>query len=141
MRAGAKIWIACAWAVIALCLLSVGRVADAPREGQYSQIAVDESDAAGDVSTCVLSTPYDDDLQAKREANRWAMPSTAITLQGVAGRTSPTDVLHRLLRMYGLLPHAPQSTLTYTGDGAEQIVLSKRFHTGYYIYHRCQLRC
>lgn len=141
MRAGAKIWIACAWAVIALCLLSVGRVADAPREGQYPQTTVAEPNGAGGINTCMLSTPYDDDLQAKREANRWAMPSTAITLQGMAWRTSPTDVLQRLLRMYGLLPYASQSALAYSDDGAEQIVLSKRFHTGYYIYHRCQLRC
>ena len=141
MRAGAKIWIAYAWAVIALCLLSVGRVAEAPSAGPCVASLCTEPVAASDASAYMLSTPYEDDLQARHEANRWAMPSTAITLQGVAWRTSPTDVLHRLLRMYGLLLHAPQSTLTYSGDGAEQIVLSKRFHTGYYIYHRCQLRC
>ena len=141
MRASAKIWIACAWAVIALCLLSVGRVAEAPSAGPCVASLCTEPVAASDASTCMLSTPYDDDLQARHEANRWAMPSTAITLQGVAGRTSPTDVLHRLFRMYGLLAHASQSTPTYSCDGAKQIVLSKRFHTGYYIYHRCQLRC
>ena len=141
MRAGAKIWMACAWAVIALCLLSVGRVAESPSARPCVASLCTEPVAASDASACMLSTPYDDDLQARHEANRWAMPSTAITLQGLAWRTSPTDVLHRLLRMYGLLPHASQSTPTYSGDGAEQIVLSKRFHTGYYIYHRCQLRC
>ena len=139
MRAGTKIGVTCAWVVLVLCLLFVGRVTDAQPVAQ--QASVNESVTTRCESSFLLCNPYDDDLQAKREANRWAIPSAGITLQGVAGRVLTTDVVQRVLRLYGLLQHAPLDVLSFLCDGAEHIVLSKRFHTGYYIYHRCQMRC
>lgn len=141
MRAGAIKWIFPVWAVMVLCLLSVGRVADTPFAGLCTQTTVDETAAACDASIYRLRSPYHDDLQAKRDANRWAMPSTALSLQGIVWRTSVTDVVQRLMRMCGLLPYAPCGASYCSYDGVEQTVFSKRFHTGYYIYHRCQLRC
>lgn len=141
MRAGAIKWILFVWVVMVPCLLSAGRVADAPSAEQYALVSMAESATESGSDVYTLNSPYDDDLQAKREANRWAIPSTSLTLQGTAGQTSSTDVVQRLLRMCGLLLHASDSVLSYSCDGAEQIVLFKRFHIGYYIYHHCQLRC
>lgn len=139
MWADTKKRTACAWAILMLCLLFMGRASDAL--STMRQSSVDKSVTTCCESLFMLSNPYDDDLQAKREANRWAMPSAGVTLQGMTGRISPTDVLQRVLRLYGLLQCASNNALSYSRDRAEHIVLSKRFHIGYYIYHRCQMRC
>ena len=84
----------------------------------------------------------DDMLRAAREMGRWAMPSASITLQGTAGRVvSLHTAWQRVVRMLGALLTGEASCCNGLTEALHHILSTKRFHAGYYIYYRCQMRC
>ena len=92
---------------------------------------------------CATVCEKDNDmLRATHEMGCWAIPSTSVTLQGAAGRMlSVGKTLQRISRVYNVL-YVDESRHANEQDGALcHALLTKRFHTGYYIYYRCQMRC
>jgi hypothetical protein len=84
----------------------------------------------------------DDMLRAAREMGRWAMPSASITLQGTAGRVvSLHTAWQRVVRMLGALLTGEASCCNGLTEALHHTLSTKRFHAGYYIYYRCQMRC
>ena len=92
---------------------------------------------------CATVCEKDNDmLRATHEMGCWAIPSTSVTLQGAAGRMlSVGKTLQRISRVYNAI-NVDESRHANEQDGALcHALLTKRFHTGYYIYYRCQMRC
>ena len=84
----------------------------------------------------------DDMLHAAREMGQWAIPSASVTLQGTAGRAiSLHTALQRVTRMLGALLTSEASCSTGPTEALHHTLSTKRFHAGYYIYYRCQMRC
>lgn len=104
--------------------------------------------AAGTVLTtpdipCVAVCEKDNDkLRAMEEAGQWGLPSTSVTLQGTASRTLTVhEGMQRIGRTYGIAcPNGAIFTHTMM-EGVHHTLSTKRFHIGYYIYYRCQMRC
>ena len=84
----------------------------------------------------------DDMLHAAREMGQWAMPSASVTLQGTAGRVvSLHTAWQRVVRMLGALLTGEASCCNGLTEALHHTLSTKRFHAGYYIYYRCQMRC
>ena len=84
----------------------------------------------------------DDMLRAAREMGQWAMPSASVTLQGTAGRVvSLHTAWQRVVRMLGTLLTGETSCSNGLTEALHHTLSTKRFHAGYYIYYRCQMRC
>ena len=83
-----------------------------------------------------------DQLDAAREMGMWAMPSQALSLQGATGRVvSLHTAWQRVVRMLGALLTGEASCCNGLTEALHHILSTKRFHAGYYIYYRCQMRC
>lgn len=84
----------------------------------------------------------DDMLHATREMGQWAIPSASVTLQGTAGRVVTLHTaLQRVVRMLGAILNSEASCSTGPTEALHHTLSTKRFHAGYYIYYRCQMRC
>ena len=84
----------------------------------------------------------DDMLHAAREMGQWAMPSASVTLQGTAGRAiSLHTAWQRATRMLAALLTGEAPCSTGPTEALHHTLSTKRFHAGYYIYYRCQMRC
>ena len=84
----------------------------------------------------------DDMLRATREMGQWAMPSASVTLQGTAGRVvSLHTAWQRVVRMLGALLTGEAPCSNGLTEELHHTLSTKRFHAGYYIYYRCQMRC
>lgn len=95
-----------------------------------------------EVACVSLVEKEDDMLRAAREMGQWAMPSASVTLQGTAGRVlSLHTALQRVIRMLGALLTGEASCSNGLTEALHHTLSTKRFHAGYYIYYRCQMRC
>ena len=84
----------------------------------------------------------DDMLHATREMGQWAIPSASVTLQGTAGRAiSLHTAWQRATRMLAALLTGETPCSTGPTEALHHTLSTKRFHAGYYIYYRCQMRC
>ena len=94
-------------------------------------------------ATCTaLVEKESDQLDAAREMGMWAMPSQVLSLQGTAGRVgSLHTALQRVVRMLGALLTGESSCSNGPTEALHHTLLTKRFHAGYYLYFRCQMRC
>ena len=130
-------WILC-MAMALLCLV-LGRVdavsADHTPSATLSYEVSDDACAS-------LVEKEDDMLHAAREMGQWAMPSASVTLQGTAGRVvSLHTAWQRVVRMLGALLTGEASCCNGLTEALHHTLSTKRFHAGYYIYYRCQMRC
>ena len=130
-------------ATMLLCLVVCG--VDAATTGNVSvptteNVAImhDECEA-----TCAsLVEKESDQLNAAREMGMWAMPSQALSLQGATGRVvSLHTAWQRVVRMLGALLTGEASCCNGLTEALHHTLSTKRFHAGYYIYYRCQMRC
>ncbi len=81
-------------------------------------------------------------LHAVREMGQWGIPSASITMQGAAGRVlTLSEALQRINRLLGALFTNELSCSNGLTEALRHTLLTKRFHSGYYIYYRCQMRC
>ena len=134
-------WILC-MAMALLCLVQ-GR-ADAV-SADHTPSATLSCEVSGDIcdDACAsLIEKEDDMLHAAREMGQWAMPSASVTLQGTAGRAiSLHTAWQRATRMLAALLTSEASCSTGPTEALHHTLSTKRFHAGYYIYYRCQMRC
>ena len=94
-------------------------------------------------ATCAsLIEKESDQLNAAREMGMWAMPSQAFSLQGATGRVvSLHTAWQRVTRMLAALLTGEASCCNGLTEALHHTLSTKRFHAGYYIYYRCQMRC
>ena len=130
-------WILC-MAMVLLCTML----------GHVDAVSVDHipsstlSCEVSDDDCASLIEKEDDMLRAAREMGQWAMPSASVTLQGTAGRVvSLHTAWQRVVRMLGALLTGETSCSNGLTEALHHTLSTKRFHAGYYIYYRCQMRC
>ena len=130
-------WILC-MAMALLCLVL----------GHVDAVSADHTPSAtlscevSDDACASLIEKEDDMLRAAREMGQWAMPSASVTLQGTAGRVvSLHTAWQRVVRMLGALLTGEASCCNGLTEALHHTLSTKRFHAGYYIYYRCQMRC
>ena len=116
--------------------------------GHVDAVSADHTPSAtlsyevSDDACASLIEKEDDMLRAAREMGQWAMPSASVTLQGTAGRVvSLHTVWQRVVRMLGALLTGEASCCNGPTEALHHTLSTKRFHAGYYIYYRCQMRC
>ena len=98
-------------------------------------------EVSGDACASLIEKE-DDMLHATREMGQLAMPSASVTLQGTAGRVvSLHTALQRVTRMLAALLTGETPCSTGLTEALHHTLSTKRFHAGYYIYYRCQMRC
>lgn len=134
-------WILC-MAMVLLCMV-LGHVDAVSADSTPSAIL--SCEVSGDIcdEACAsLIEKEDDMLHAAREMGMWAMPSQALSLQGTAGRAiSLHTTWQRATRMLAALLTSEASCSTGPTEALHHTLSTKRFHAGYYIYYRCQMRC
>ena len=130
-------WILC-MAMVLLCTIL----------GHVDTVSADHTPSAtpsyevSDEACASLIEKEDDMLRAAREMGQWAMPSASVTLQGTAGRVvSLHTAWQRVVRMLGALLTGEASCCNGLTEALHHTLSTKRFHAGYYIYYRCQMRC
>ena len=130
-------WILC-MAMVLLCTML----------GHVDAVSADHTPSAtlsyevSDDACASLIEKEDDMLRAAREMGQWAMPSASVTLQGTAGRVvSLHTAWQRVVRMLGALLTGEASCSNGLTEALHHTLSTKRFHAGYYIYYRCQMRC
>lgn len=83
-----------------------------------------------------------DMLNAIREMGQWGIPSSSVALQGSVEQFPVFySVFQRALRACTI---RCASNLSFDGELTESLsstVSTKRFHSGYYLHYRCQMRC
>ena len=116
--------------------------------GHVDAVSADHTPSAtlsyevSDDACASLIEKEDDMLRAAREMGQWAMPSASVTLQGTAGRVvSLHTAWQRVVRMLGALLTGEASCSNGRTEALHHTLSTKRFHAGYYIYYRCQMRC
>ena len=125
-------------AAMLLCLVVCS--ADAV-SADNTQVAIPSCEVSGDACAALIEKE-NDMLHAAREMGQWAMPSASVTLQGTAGRVvSLHTAWQRATRMLGALLTSEASCSTGPTEALHHTLSTKRFHAGYYIYYRCQMRC
>ena len=130
-------WILC-MAMALLCMV-LGHV-DA-HSADSTPSATLSCEVSGDACASLVEKESDQ-LNAAREMGMWAMPSQALSLQGTAGRVvSLHTAWQRVTRMLGALLTSEASCSTGPTEALHHTLSTKRFHAGYYIYYRCQMRC
>ena len=130
-------WIACISALLLLCIVSSDKHAEQSvlATPQHAYVAEEISNDA------VLSDPESDLFAHLHETNRWGLSSTTLQLQAPIGRTlsfSTTSLRIIRMAMAYLCGHTTTEHLNYAQC---HTIASIRFHIGYFIYHRCQMRC
>ena len=125
-------------AMVLLCMV-LGHV-DAV-SADNTQVVIPSCEVSGDACASLIEKE-DDMLHATREMGQWAIPSASVTLQGTAGRVVTLHTaLQRVTRMLGALLTSEASCSTGPTEALHHTLSTKRFHAGYYIYYRCQMRC
>ena len=125
-------------AAMLLCLVVCS--ADAV-SADHTPSATLSCEVSGDACASLIEKE-DDMLHATREMGQWAIPSASVTLQGTAGRVvSLHTALQRATRMLAALLTGETPCSTGLTEALHHTLSTKRFHAGYYIYYRCQMRC
>lgn len=97
---------------------------------------------SSDIPNASLEEKEDDMLRAVREMGKWGIPSASITLQGATGRVPAiSKAMQRISRQLNVLLMGDLSNRNGFAGTLYHTLSSKRFHSGYYIYYRCQMRC
>ena len=116
--------------------------------GRVDAVSADSTPSAtlsyevSDDACASLIEKEDDMLRAAREMGQWAIPSASITLQGTAGRVVTLHTaLQRVVRMLSAILNSEASCCNGLTEALHHTLSTKRFHAGYYIYYRCQMRC
>ena len=125
-------------AMVLLCMV-LGHV-DAV-SADNTQVVIPSCEVSGDACASLIEKE-DDMLHAAREMGQWAIPSASVTLQGTAGRAiSLHTAWQRATRMLAALLTGETPCSTGPTEALRHTLSTKRFHAGYYIYYRCQMRC
>ena len=132
-------WIACISALLLLCIVST----DQPMMGSgQSAVAHRGYTVGGDASDdAVIGSPENDIFTYHLSTNRWGLSSNTLHLRTSAGRSiSSGNPLQRISREAIVCLCANTAAISLNHAQCHTIA-SIRFHIGYFIYHRCQMRC
>lgn len=131
-------WMSCIVALLLLCVAS----SDKPvMESEQAAVTLCEYVAEETSSDAVVSAPENDILTHLHETNRFGLSSNTLHLRTSAGRSfSSGNPLQRTVRE--VIVYLCGNTATKGLNHAQRhTIASIRFHIGYFIYHRCQMRC
>ena len=131
-------WIACIVALLLLCVAS----SDKPvMESEQAAATLCEYVAGETSIDAVVSAPENDILTHLHETNRFGLSSNTLHLRTSVGRSfSSGNPLQRTVRE--AIVNLCGNTATKSLNHAQcHTIASIRFHIGYFIYHRCQMRC
>ena len=133
-------WIACIATFLLLCIMSSDKpMRIAERSVQATPLCVYVTEGASD--DAVISSPEDDIYTHQLNTNRWGLSSNTLHLRVPAGRTlSLSNLTQRVIRMALACLCGHIATAQHHAAQGHTIA-SIRFHIGYFIYHRCQMRC
>ena len=129
-------WIACIAALLLLCFVNSDKCSErsASATSHCAYVAENISDDA------IISTPENDIFAHQLNSNRWGLSSNTLHLRVTTGRTlSFSHLSQRVVRM--ALAYLCGYTTELLNDAQCHTIASIRFHIGYFIYHRCQMRC
>ena len=129
-------------AAVMLCFV----LAFMPAEGAHAMAQVPEAEEVTnhvcEDSCAMLRTTDDDRPKAAHEMDQWGLPSTLVNLQGAAGRgLTLGQTLQRIGGANGLFCAGTVACANKLPERVGHIVSAKQFHSGYYLYYRCQMRC
>ena len=130
-------------AAMLLCM-AVCRVDAAVADGTPVQTAaaVGSVHEECDVACASISEKEDDMQHAAREMGQWGIPSASVTLHGAIGRVVTLNMpWQRISRIVSALWAGEPSYSSGQAEALHHMLSTKRFHAGYYIYYRCQMRC
>lgn len=131
--------IACVAALLLLCFTyadrSVGSVPDSSQS--LSSTHAVSLHTEGDAT---FSAPGADLLDIIHETNRVALPSSPIHLYASWRTLHWGDTLLRMIRLVAI-GNGRQSIVENIMASQCHEISSLRFRIGYFIYHRCQMRC
>lgn len=133
-------WIACIATLLLLCIVSSDRpemgAEQAPLPASQCSFVAEET-----ASSAILSNPESDIFSHLYETNRWGLSSNTLHLRVPAGRTlSFSNLSQRIIRMAMAYLYG-DTTIEQLNYAQCHTIASIRFHIGYFIYHRCQMRC
>lgn len=132
--------IACIATLLLLCIVGSDRpemgTEQAPLAASQCAFVAEET-----ASSAILDNPENDIFTHQLNTNRWGLSSNTLHLQVPTGRTlSFSNLVQRIVRM--ALAYLCGHTTTEQLNHAQcHTIASIRFHIGYFIYHRCQMRC
>lgn len=133
-------WIACIATLLLLCIVSSDRpemeAEQAPLTASQCSFVAEET-----TSSVILDNSESDIFSHLHETNRWGLSSNTLHLRVPTGRTLAfSNLSQRIIRMTMdyFCGHTATEHLNYA---QRHTIASIRFHIGYFIYHRCQMRC
>lgn len=133
-------WIACIATLLLLCIVSSDKaemgVEQTPLTASQCSFVAEET-----ASSAILSNPESDIFSHQLNTNRWGLSSNTLHLRVPASRTlSFGHLSQRIVRIAAVYLYGDTTTeqLNYAQC---HTIASIRFHIGYFIYHRCQMRC
>ena len=133
-------WIVCIATLLLLCVVGSAKLemdAEQPSSAIASYAFVTEEAS----NETVISEPKNDILIYHLNTNRWGLSSNTLHLRVIAGQTISFSTLsQRIVRMAVAYLCGDVTTVRLNSVQCHAIA-SKRFHIGYFIYHRCQMRC
>ena len=133
-------WIACIATLLLLCIVS----SDRPEMGaEQSPLSASQCSFVAEetASSAILSNPESDIFSHLYETSRWGLSSNTLHLRVPAGRTlSFSNLSQRIIRMAMAYLYG-DTTIEQLNYAQCHTIASIRFHIGYFIYHRCQMRC
>lgn len=131
-------WIACIVALLLLCVVGSDKPEMVAEQSAVAECAYVAEEVSGDA---VVSAPENDILTHLHETNRFGLSSNTLHLRTSAGRSfSSGNPLQRTVRE--AIVNLRGNTATKGLNHAQcHTIASIRFHIGYFIYHRCQMRC
>lgn len=89
-----------------------------------------------------FSEKKDNTLDVVHEMGRWGIPSSSVTLH--SSEVCSFMLGNALLRMFRSFARLYACSLSCLDDLTEMLshtIFTKRFHSGYYLHCRCQMRC
>ena len=131
-------WITSIVALLLLCVVGTDRPEMGSEQSVVAECAYVAEEALGDAT---ISIPESDIFTHLCTTNRFGISSNTLHLRTSAGRSfSSGNPLQRTIRE--AIVHLCGNTATKSLNHAQcHTIASIRFHIGYFIYHRCQMRC
>ena len=131
-------WMSCIVALLLLCVASSDKPVMESEQSAVAKCAYVAEEESGDAS---ISSPENEIFTHLCTTNRFGLSSNTLHLRTSAGRSfSSSNPLQRTVReaIVYLCGNTATKGLNYTQC---HTIASIRFHIGYFIYHRCQMRC
>ena len=131
-------WMSCIVALLLLCVASSDKPVMESEQSAVAKCAYVAEEESGDAS---ISSPENEIFTHLCTTNRFGLSSNTLHLRTSAGRSfSSSNPLQRTVReaIVYLCGNTATKGLNHTQC---HTIASIRFHIGYFIYHRCQMRC